>query len=342
MSIVRNNKTNSFSVNTYIPLTIESEGLQLPMSSTSVSMIGVIYFDTDENILKYHNGTVWVSLNDTSSISSKVDRGDPSQLAANPTGDKFLRNVNGNMSWVSPEDDGYLRLNASGPVTINNAITFTGHNRFVNGVSCGGNRVMGIVAAGDSDAVPKSFVDATVTQKVSEIEAYFVPLFNALKKRYTDILTYYANNPGTPPVPPPPPPTPPPTTGSVTMGFTSGVWESHVYANTYGKYGYFFNWEQQGGLTNNHIPLIGSVSEFSYTSGQISGGNQAVYLKIDPATALNLGVTRQVYVRHSNGIAYTFVFGPGVTVAKTPDHWNGTQGYYFTTSGSLYFESKIL
>lgn len=338
MSIVRNNKTNSFSVNTYIPLTIESEGLRLPMSSTSVSRIGVIYFDTDENILKYHNGTVWVSLNDTSSISSKVDLGDPSQLATNPTGDKFLRNVNGNMSWVSPEDDGYLRLNATGPVTINNAITFTGHNRFGNGVSCGGNRVMGIVAAGDSDAVPKSFVDATVTQKVSEIEAYFVPLFNALKKRYTDILTYYANNPGTPPVPPPPPPTPPPTTGSVTMGFTSGKWEG----TRYGKYGYFFNWERKGSLTNNHIPLIGSVSEFSYAGGQVSEGNQAVYLKIDPATALNLGVTRQVYVRHSNGISYTFVFGPGVTVAKTPDYWNGTQGYNFTTSGSLYFESKTL
>lgn len=197
---------------------ISPVGVVIPNSNTSsyseaAKIAGMLHFDTFDARLKYYDGSKWIVLGPTDGIDNKatkrvaVDIGGPGGAPG-----KYLScNASGQTLWKNPEEDGFLAFNTGDSAgsyrsfTISNNILFTGSNKFAHAVDMQGNVIANVITSTDTDAIPKSYIDALVAQKVTEIKNQYSSRLADLEARYRTLINTINNTP----VPDEPDPQPP-------------------------------------------------------------------------------------------------------------------------------------
>ena len=187
-------------------------------ASASAHFAGTIYFDIQDKFLKYHNGTSWVILGPTDGITSKANKQSAVDIGGAGYGPgKYLTSDNGGQTlWKDPKDDGFLAFNkrdAQGSYetfVLNNNFLFTGANKFTQAVDMQNNVIANVVASAATDAIPKSYVDSLVAQKVADLQTQYQHRVSLIESKYQTIVNTIVNtgvpNPPEPPQPPVPNP----------------------------------------------------------------------------------------------------------------------------------------
>ena len=263
-----------------LPLTLDAPlGVVLPSNASSstnpsASKAGMMYFDTGDKFLKYHNGTTWVIIGSTDGINNKATKLNAADIGGPGYGDgKYLSSDNsGTTEWRDPAKDGFLAFNktdSSGhfqTFTLNNNFLFTGANKFSQAVDMQNNVISNVVQSADQDAVPKKYVDTIINQKVHDLNISYADRVKQVEALFNDlvhkILTTPIPDQPAPVVPPPPPPPNPVRAYLIETGNVVNQYTSSIDPNPAN----FANDAHQKAIAQNggRIPAAGSVYVYTY------------------------------------------------------------------------------
>ena len=276
------------------PLTFVSPvGVRIPNSNTSsyspgARIPGMLHFDTFDARLKYFDGTTWITLGPTDGLENKASKRVAADIGgAGGSPGKYLTCDNsGQAYWKNPEEDGFLAFNTGAAggnyrsFTISNNILFTGSNKFNHAVDMQGNVIANVITSADTDAIPKSYIDNLVAQKVAEIRNQYSARMGELEARYRTLINTINNTP-VPDEPDPQPPIVIPPTPEVPNPVRSYLIETNnVSTITKGNYNphpstYAGDAHQKAIAQNGgRIPAAGSTYVYTYIARTVVIGSK--------------------------------------------------------------------
>lgn len=288
MSINLFHNLNTIKTTGSLPLVFDAPyGVVIPANPTSsstpaASVAGMVYFDTNDKYLKYHNGSAWVALGPTDGITAKANKQSSVDIGGSgwAEGKYLTSDTGGKTFWKDPKDDGFLAFNkkdARGSYesfTLSNNFLFTGANKFSQAVDMQGNIIANVVASAAQDAVPKSYVDTAVNQKLADINSTYTHRVSLIESKYQAMVTTILNTNVPNPPKPPEPPVPNPVraylveSGSTVSQATNGGPNPHPST--------FAGGAHQNAIAQNggRMPAPGSVYIYTYRLSYYTNGSK--------------------------------------------------------------------
>ena len=255
-----------------------------PIASTSpaASIAGMIFFDTNDKFLKYHNGTTWIVLGPTDGINTKADKQSAVDIggAGYGPGKYLTSDAAGQTLWKDPAEDGFIAFNKKDSsnqyqnFTLSNNFLFTGANKFTQPVDMQNNIISNVVANSAQDAIPKIYVDNLVNQKVSDLNTSYAGRVATIEAKYSAMVhTILNTNVPNPPKPPDPPVPNPVRAYLIETGNSLSVNNGNY--SPYHPSGFATDAHNNAIAQNGgRVPAAGSVYIYTYTTVVWTAGSK--------------------------------------------------------------------
>lgn len=188
------------------PLILDAPGgLLVPTSNIGYESAGTIVFDPAINRMKYYTGTRWMIIGSTEGLSDKATKLTAEHFGSGSASSSTYLSANssGVPEWRDPANDGFIRFIDGETITISSKLVFQGEISFSKNLNMASNIVQNITTGDDNDAVPRSYVDAALQEKVDSVAASLNSQYASLLSRYQTLIA--AINGAPTPAPPNPP-----------------------------------------------------------------------------------------------------------------------------------------